>query len=91
MMFMPWLMMLFFAPLAAGLQLYYVAEQPAQPGAAAIWLLTPPGLSGSGARRNDKAGDHLLFVPMPLRAAPPDGSARAWSMIFRRTTIVRPS
>jgi YidC/Oxa1 family membrane protein insertase len=26
MQFMPWLMMLFFAPLAAGLQLYYVAN-----------------------------------------------------------------
>jgi YidC/Oxa1 family membrane protein insertase len=40
MMFMPWLMMLFFAPLAAGLQLYYVAEQSAQPRAAALALFT---------------------------------------------------
>ena len=49
MMFMPWMMMLFFAPLAAGLQLYYVANNLLTLGQQQLLLARTPGLRDAPA------------------------------------------
>jgi YidC/Oxa1 family membrane protein insertase len=48
MQFMPWLMMLFFAPLAAGLQLYYVANNLLSLLQQQVLYARTPGLKDSG-------------------------------------------